>query len=264
MKLDQKMTSFSSLPTEIRHNILSFTSLVTPTGVALVRDGLLTTLVPCEPSDDDLKHWDTCDCDSCAKPFTGLDILSVRNKAFLDDAHFVLFSKNRMDFTRHPAASLRFVREKKPWLRYVRDMRFIFYVSQIDYWIDNDRLLLAYKRQGPLPWATSPPALDKAWVEMADVIKQNVPLRTLSITLDAWEKGRNTYVVCNIDESCVPYVLDSYKAIIEPFKHWGEQGLRQFCVLWGLFLDYEDQAEEVVMGKEYKPTGKLSPDSRWS
>ena len=98
---------------------------------------------------------------------------------------------------------------------------------------------------------------------MIEVIKKNVPLCSLSITLDAGAGCRDGYVICSVDESCVPYVLDAYKAIIEPLKGWGELGLRQFSVPWGMFLEYEDQAEEEVMGRGYRPSGKESPDSHW-
>lgn len=134
---DQRTTSFSSLPSAIRHYILSSTSLVIPTGVALVRDGHPKTLIS-SGATDDTKHEDTCECQDCTTPFAGSNILDVRNKAFRDDAYFVIFSKNRLDFPpHHPAASLQFLYEKQPWLRHLRDIRFAFNSPQIDHWITN-------------------------------------------------------------------------------------------------------------------------------
>ena len=250
----QDTINFNSLPVEIRHHILSFTALIPPSGIVLVTRGHLSDRI------EDDYHYDECNCGNCGKPFPGLSLLNVRNKLLREDAHFILFSCNELSFSRHPAMHLQFLKEKQAWVRYIRNMRFTFTELQIDEWITGG--IRMNINEFPFePRGTGPPELDYTWVAMVQFIKDNIPLKTLSIALDNWE-ARESYIVSNADESVLPNTLDSYKSIVAPFTGWGQQGLKKFRCVWALFMEYEEEAERDVMGIDYIASGKLTPESR--
>ena len=253
----QNKITFNSLPREVRHYILSFTALVPPSGGVVVRKGRLS-----DHRLDDCHH-DTCPCPNCGNPFPGLNLLNVRNKLLREDAHFILFSRNKIIFSRHPAGHLQFLKEKQAWIHYIRNMCFTFTELQIDEWITGGiRLCINDTHSRGTQIGTGPPALDQTWIAMAQFIKENIPLETLFITLNAWE-AREGYVISECYKDVLPNTLDSYKSIVAPFRGWGRQGLKKFWCIWPLFMEYEEEAEREVMGSDYVVSGKLAPELRW-
>ena len=55
-------------------------------------------------------------------------------------------------------------------------------------------------------------------------------------------------------------LLATLKAVADPLKGFGQLGLQSFRVFWPMFTDYyEEEAEKVVMGKNYVAIRKKRP-----
>ena len=262
-------TSFTSLPPEIRHRILSFTSLVAPSGPKFgwpipgihIRDGSLD--FPLEHNVH-LHTYPHCGC--VHEPFEKDNLLFVPNEAFRADAHYVLFSKNRFAFYGDLTLNLIFLQKHRPWVGYIREVDFQFDPKDLSRWLSWNMRERPY-----LPWSprtSHNPMLATAWSKIVDFVTTNIPLHNLTLSLDIWTAYTINSNPWNDDSDDMD--LDDHEiiepkghaAIVEPLKGLGYKGLQSFYAYFAPYSAYEKAAEKLVMGEDYVAVNKIPSGKR--
>ena len=208
---------FMDLPVEIRHHILSFTSLVFR-----------------EHSDSIMINHGTIGVE-VEEDFNVHSVLSVPNKTFNADEHFVLFSKNRFVLLADAESALSVLQKNDRWLECIRHIEFSFRTNILEDWttdVDDD------EEEEDQDLLDTVAVAD--WNELVALIGDHFNLPALTIRIDAWHWEDL------LDQGVT--LMEVYEAIIQPLKGFGGKGLKNFVSVWGSY-DYTDVAQRAVMGE---------------
>ena len=150
-----------------------------------------------------------------------------------------LISQNRLVFNGSPEKSLAFLRSMGNLVRLIRNIDFQFSYEVINAWMEPG---------SPLPYQ---------WQVLVRFITETLVPSRLVLSLDAGP-CYDIYVEQDQYEHQLTHVLETYKAIVEPMRGLGQEGLKEFYVFWACFHGHEKEAEEQVMGEGYQARGKIS------
>ena len=238
--LPPSFSKLASLPPELRQQTLGASGLVprdtfgAPSGLHII-DGALSK----GEIHDYALHSDDCDCPA---PPTAL-LQSLLSTVLESDARTVLLSQNRIVLSGSPARSLAWLQAQGPSVLQIRDLDLRLGPDQVECWTEDSS------------------ALPEEWAALVAFVRESLHLENLTLSLDAG-LGYGVYREQQVTEANGGYVLEAYKAIVEPFRGLGEAGLKAFFVFWALYHDAEAEAERDVMGKEYVAEGKVESGKR--
>jgi hypothetical protein len=232
--------SFSSLPQELRDEILSKTNLVVRdhpgrwgSGL-LIRNGQITSAT----ANNTCIHDPKCDCTEVPKA-----LLSKTNPGLRRQALEVLLSCNLIVLDGDFSLSLEWLKEQGDLVRKIRALDLQIGVEQGEEWNEE---------------GSEYPA---EWQELITFIENNLNLSNLTLSIDhglCYEY----YEQRGVTEASLGNVLDAYRQIVKPLRPLGQKGLKEFYVFWACFHQNEAEAEKYVMGEAYAPAGKVPHTKR--